>query len=240
MRLFTALFAAPLAAVTLVLSSPAAMAEDAYTALPYVQVAASGNVKAHPDYLSLSLSISATEKSLSRAKTEVDKGFRHALAAAKSLKIQEEDIDSAHIRNYPQYRWNSGTRHYEGEQVTRDMTITLRDMDQYGELVHKLMQNDRIQVQNSQFKFSNRTALEHQALRKALLAAKQKATLMASTMDMTLGKVLVMTEGSSHMPQPRYQMEAMAMADASRAKAAPMLVQEQTISSQVDVRFQLK
>ncbi len=240
MRLFTARFAAPLTAVTLVLSSPAAMAEDAYTALSYVQVAASGNVEAHPDYLSLNLSISATEKSLSRAKTEVDNGFRHALAAAKSLKVKEEDIDSAHIRNYPQYRWNSGTRHYEGEQVTRDMTITLRDMDQYGELVHKLMQNDRIQVQNSQFKFSNRTALEHQALRKALLAAKQKATLMASTMDMTLGKVLVMTEGSSHMPQPIYQMETMTMADAPRAKAAPMLVQEQTISSQVDVRFQLK
>jgi len=236
MRFIQALITVPATAL-LLLISPLSSAGDE---LAYVQVSANGSIKARPDHMVLNLSISATEKSLSRAKSEVDKGFRHAMSVVQSLNIPERDIDSARIHNYPQYRWHDGTRSYKGEQVTRDMHITLRNMDQYGALVHKLMKNDLIQVSNTEFRFSNRTDLEHQALKQALLAAKQKATLMANTMDMRLGTVLVMTEGNSQMPQPMYRMEAMAMADSPRAKAAPMLVQEQTISSRVEVRFRLK
>lgn len=238
MHFFKALIAVP--ATTLMLIASPLVAADSHPAPAYVQVSASGEVKAKPDHMVLNLSIQATERTLAKAKADVDKGFNHAMKVAKSLDIPERDIDAARIHNYPQYRWHDGTRSYQGEQVSRDMHITLRDMEQYGELVHKLMKDNRIQVNNTEFRFSHRSKLEHQALRQALLAARQKATLMADTMDMQLGKVLVMTEGHSQMPQPMYRMEAMAMADAPRAKAAPMLVQEQTISSRVEVRFRLK
>ena len=237
MRFIQALIAIPAATVVL-LGAPLASAAEV---LPYVQVSAQGEVKAKPDHMVLNLSINATEKTLSRAKSKVDKGFRHAMRVAASLNIPESDIDAARINNYPQYRWHDGTRSYQGEQVSRDMHITLHNMEQYGELVNKLMKENLIQVNNTEFRFSDRTKLEHQALQQALLAARQKATLMAETMEMTLGTVLVMTEGHSQMPQPMYhRMEAMAMADSPRAKSAPMLVQEQTINSRVEVRFQLK
>ena len=240
MRFFQALITLP-ATTLILLGSPLSVAEEATTGLPsYVQVAASGEVKAKPDHMVLNVSIQATERTLVKAKAEVDKGFSQAMKAASSLGIPEKDIEAARIHNYPQYRWHDGSRTYQGEQVTRDMHITLRNMDQYGELVHKLMKDNRIQVNNTEFRFSNRTKLEHQALKQALLAAKQKATLMANTMDMQLGRVLVMTEGHSQIPTPMYRMEAMAMAAAPKEKAAPMLVQEQTISSRVEVRFRLK
>ena len=239
MRFLKALIAVPATSLMLMLS-PLSAADTAALATPsYVQVAASGEVKAKPDHMVLNIAIQATERTLAKAKAEVDRGFQHAMKVADSLGIPEKGIDAARIHNYPQYRWNDGTRSYQGEQVTRDMHITLHNMEQYGELVHKLMKDNRIQVNNTEFRFSNRTRLEHQALKQALLAAKQKATLMADTMDMQLGEVLVMTEGNSHMPAPMYR-EAMVMADAPRAKAAPMLVQEQTISSRVEVRFRLK
>ncbi|MDO6749144.1 SIMPL domain-containing protein, partial [Gilvimarinus sp. 1_MG-2023] len=108
------------------------------------------------------------------------------------------------ISNYPQYQWIDKSRTYTGEQVTRRIEITLRDLGNYGDLVHQLMQNPLVHISQSQFRFDNRDALENQALQNALLKAKDKAHLMATTLNSELGDVLAISESGSRINQPVY------------------------------------
>lgn len=224
------------ALLSLLMLAPLAMAGEP----GYVQVQAAGEIQANPDFLRLRLQVSDTRSSLGDAKSSVDKAMNQLLKTCQQLGIADKDIDAATIRSYPQYEWSSkGSRQYRGEQVVRPVTVTLRQMDKYSDLVHRLMQNDLVQIDNTEMDFNDRDALQQQALRKALLAARSKATLMAETLDRHLGQVQFITESGSSMPQPMYQMRAMA-AEAKMASPAPMMVQEQTISASVEVRFELE
>ncbi|MDP2609847.1 MULTISPECIES: SIMPL domain-containing protein [unclassified Oceanobacter] len=219
----------PLAAV---LSQPALAGEPAY-----VQVSASADIQANPDYLLLNLSISDIQPTLAAAKRQVDDSFHQLMAVTRKLDIAEEHVRAEQISNYPQYQWIDKSRTYTGEQVTRRIEITLRDLGNYGDLVHQLMQNPLVQISQSQFRFDNRDALENQALQNALLKAKDKAHLMATTLNSELGDVLAISESGSRINQPVYAMREMSV---SSKQSAPMLVQKQTISASVDVRFELE
>jgi uncharacterized protein YggE len=215
------------------LALPSQAAEEAY-----VQVSASADVQATPDYLLLNLNISDTRPTLADAKRQVDDSFHQLMEVTRKLNIAEDLVRAEQISNYPQYQWHEKGRTYVGEQVTRQIAITLRQLDNYGELVHQLMQNPLVQISQSQFRFDDRDGLENQALKAALLKARDKAKLMASTLGSRLGNVLAISESGSSSPQPMYAMREMA-AD-TRSKSAPMLVQQQTISASVDVRFELE
>lgn len=225
------------------LASTQAVAENNPVGLRFVEVSASGEVTASPDYLKLNLRLEHTASNLGKAKKNIDQDFKQLLKVADTLKIKREDIEAAHIENAPQYQWNNGKRHYKGERVVRSIHISLRKLDDYGQLVHQLMQIDSIRVQNTQLKFNNRQALLNQAMVNALELAHTKANLMATTLSATLGKVLSIQEGMANRnPGPMYARARM-MSDASieaEAAPAPMLVQPQTLRSDVTVMFELE
>ncbi|WP_419812856.1 SIMPL domain-containing protein [Bacterioplanoides sp.] len=205
----------------------------------YIQVSGQGNILAMPDYLQINLNVQATASSLKQAKQQVDQAMNQLLKTTQSLNIAEADIDAAQIHNQPQYDWINNRREYRGEQVTRDVSITLRDKEDYAELAHQLLMIDEIRIHGSQLKFNDRQGLKNQAFAKAVKAAFAKASLMAQASDNKLGKVLMIQEENAHAPQPMMAMAKAMSADESAAPA-PMLIQKQNIEARVIVRYQLK
>lgn len=222
-------------ASSLMLSS-ATLADE--TGNRYIQVSGEGIIQAMPDYLRVNLNVSATAANLKLAKQQTDLAMKSLLKTTESLNIAEKDIDAAQIRNYPQYDWVNNRREYRGEQVTRDVSITLRDKDQYAELAHQLLMIEEVQIHGSELKFNNLQALENQALAKAVKAAKQKARLMARAAGGKLGDVLSIQEQGNHSPQPVYAMARMEKVSMD-SEPAPMLIQSQTIQAAVVSRYQV-
>ena len=205
----------------------------------FIQVTGTGVIEAIPDYLQVNLSIQATESNLKQAKNRVDSAMKKLLKTTKSLNIAEKDIDAAHISNHPQYEWRNNNREYRGEQVNRNVTITLRDKEAYAELSHQLLNISAVRIHGSQLKFNDRQALQNQAFANAVEAARKKAAIMAKASDNTLGEVSSIQEQGAHSPQPVYamaRMEKMSM----DAEPAPMLIQKQTIEASVVIRYELK
>lgn len=208
--------------------------------LRFIQVTGNGEIKATPDYLQVNLSIQATENNLKAAKKRVDRAMKQLLSEAQKLDINETDIDAAHISNQSQYEWRGNQQEYRGEQVTRNISITLLNKDNYADLAHQLLMIKEVRIYGSQLKFNNRQQLKNQALTKAIEAAKNKAQLMANAADNKLGKVLHIQEQGSHIPQPRFAgAEVMAMEASLKQDTAPMLIQKQKITATVVVRYEL-
>ncbi|MCD8523346.1 MAG: SIMPL domain-containing protein [Saccharospirillaceae bacterium] len=208
----------------------------------YIDVTGQGEVEAYPDYLQLHLTISDTQPTAKAAKAKVDTAMNNVLAISKKLGIREDDIDAAQISNQAifEYDYSAGRnqREYKGEQVSRNVSLTLRDMEQYGVLVHELLQNSLVKLHNTELRFNDRAALEQQAMTLALTNARNKASNMAKALDNQLGKVLRIEEQGGG-GQPMFEMRAMSMAKADSAPA-PMLIQKQSISASAGVRFELK
>jgi uncharacterized protein len=224
----------------LLLVSTAAVSHAGDSVPHYVQVNGTAEIAAQPDYLRLHLTMTDTRDSLAKTRDSINKGMNQLLQICKDMGIADQDIDASRISNYPQYEWTDKGRQYRGERIDRPVTITLRDMSHYGDLVHQLLQNERVQLNNTELAFNNPEALQNQALKLALESARNKARLMASTLDAQLGKVMFINESGSSAPQPMYEMRAMASRMEKVADPAPMMVQEQTVSASVEVRFELE
>ncbi len=238
MKLNTASAALLFSVCTLFSVQPALASDDRY-----IDVTGQGEVEAYPDYLQLNLTVSDTQPTARAAKAKVDTTMNNVFAISQKIGIEKEDIDAAHISNQPvfEYDYSVGRnkREYKGEQVSRNVSLTLRDMEQYGVLVHELLQNSLVKIHNTELRFNDRTALEQQAMTLALTNARNKASNMAKALDNKLGNVLHIREQGG-TAQPMYEMRVMSMAKADSAPAAPMLIQKQSISASAGVRFELK
>jgi len=222
-------------ALTLLITSFTALADDRY-----IRVSAESSIEVMPDYLELNLSLEATEPSLKAAKQKVDKAMKALLASSKKNAVDEKDIDAAQISNRPVYQWNKQGREYQGEQVSRRITITLRDLSRYASLTHQLLDIAEIRIHGSQMKFNDRQALENQILAKAVVAARVKADKMATAAGSELGEVLTIQEQSSHVPQPMMAMSMARMEKAADPGPAPMLIQKQRLTASVTLSYELK
>ena len=205
----------------------------------FINIAGEGQVEVLPDYLTFNIVIQAEAKTTPLAKQEVDKAMHYLLETTEQNAIPNKDIEAANISNQPVYEWVNNERKLRAQQVQRTVVITLRELERHTELLHQLLQQPNIQIQHTQGHFNDPFALQMKATALALEQAKEKANLMATTLDTRLGKVLSIEEQGAPM-RPMYSMRMQAMQSDSAPEAAPMLVQKQTISSTVQVRFELR
>ena len=202
----------------------------------YIDVTGQGEAEAWPDYLELNMTVSATDKNAETAKSLVDQSMNQALALAATFNIDESDILADRISRQPQWEWHKDGRQYMGEQVRRNLVLTLRNTDDYTELSQRLFAIKNLTINNTSTGFDDPQALQQKATKAALLNARDKASFMAATLDNRLDGVLYIIEQGA--AQPRI-LRMSAMAGAKTAEPAPMLLQKQTVSASVQVRFKL-
>lgn len=207
----------------------------------YINVSGEGQIEAWPDFLTLHISISGEDKTASTAKRKVDEAMNALLQITNSLNIDEKNIEAARLTNQPVYTWKNNERQLRGEKVSRNVTITLRNLEQHTPLLHQLLQQDNIHIQHSQTGFDDLAALSLKATNLALEQAKNKALSMTSTLGVRLGKVLSIDEQSQHFSPLRADARMLSKsADSMEVEPAPMILQQQTINGRVQVRFQIK
>ncbi|MBE0482395.1 MAG: SIMPL domain-containing protein [Bacterioplanes sp.] len=204
-----------------------------------VEVQGQGTVEALPDYVELTLLISNVQPEREQAKNLVDHSMQQLLALTEQFAIAKEDIDAAQIRSQPHYQWQQGERIHRGEQVARDIRLTLRTLADFTAFSHALILIPDLQLQRTELRFNDPDALYQNALALAARQAQQKAERLASTLNNRLGHVLSITEqGGQHYGLR--EARVMSMADSPNAAPAPMLIQAQAIEASVSIRYQLR
>lgn len=212
--------------LSLALAVPTLAAADGMPTSPYIQVNGHGALQVAPDMAYISLTVEQTASSAAGARADVEARTAKVLAAARQAGIADKDIDAPSVSVEPQYECTTSssssgpcTRKLIGQHVSRAVTLTLRDLSRYGELVDGLFKAGVTDLGNVDMDRSDRRALEQKARAQAVADAHDKAAGLAQSAGVTLGAVYSISEqGSGFTPRP---MMARAAFATSAAPANP-------------------
>lgn len=200
-----------------------------------------GEVKAKPDIARLTAGVMTQAKDQAQATQDNARKMTALLAAIKSLKIADRDIQTQGYSVNPQYDYGNGHAPIlTGYQVTNSVQVTLRDLSQAGPLIDKATQAGANQVNGISYELSNQDAVQDQALGKAVADARRRAQTMADALGVGLGNPLSLNDGGAAPPViPLFEMRRTAMAASDSAPTTPISAQEITVTADVSLVYAL-
>lgn len=199
-----------------------------------IHVTGVGEVQVVPDLARINLEVRREGTDAAALKTELDTVTRAVLALTRELAVDERDVTAAAVSIYPRYRHRDGESVVDGVIASRAITVTLRELDDVGELVNGALTRGVNGVNGIELDASDRTAREREALDRAIDDATRQAGQIAARFRVGLGPLI--NAGTAQGPQPRpMMMDAMAAAaPAARESFAPG---EMTIRREISASF---
>ncbi len=192
-----------------------------------------------PDEASLSMAVEIRDPELAAARDRAGAVVEKFLAGARKLEIPDKDIATLRARVQPDYEWNreTGERRLRGYVVTRELQVTLKDLEALGPLIEEATAAGVNQVQPAMLTSSRRKELERQALADATLDARQRAEAAAGAVNARVGAVRTI-DASSPRVQPVARHAELMAADSGGAGGG-WQPGEINIPAQVQVTFDL-
>jgi hypothetical protein len=197
-------------------------------------VSGQSEVSVVPDILHISLNLTEVGQEVAVARDLVEQRSQRLIDTLKQHGVEKRDITAASLKITPHYNWNNRAQIYAGTEVTRQIEVTLRDLDKYDDLIRAIIEARVARINSTRLESSREKGLRNEALQAAIEDAKQKAELLVVGFSEQLGPVYAITAGGpSHG-----QREAYAMA-APMARKAAFEPGEIKISASVQMVFYL-
>lgn len=177
----------------------------------WIAVGAEGEASVAPDMAVVSLSVSGKAKELGPARDDVNARTSAVLERLRELGVAEADLNAPDVAIQPEYDYRRGGQQLLGYAVTRRVTARVRALDSLGSVLDGAVAAGANEVHGAEMAASDPSAAEHEALRRAVGAARAKAEAIAAAAGVSLGPVARVEEADgSGMPQPRMRMAALA------------------------------
>ncbi len=217
----------------------AAAEESAF--LRTISVSGAGTVSTKPDLATILSGVVTTAPTAGDALKANSTAMESIMATIKNHGIADKDIQTSNFNVYPQYerdqRGAMDTNKIVGYQVSNNLSIRVRDLEQLGALLDALVQSGSNEVSGIQFSIDEPEGLLDQARRSAIRNARERAELYAEAAGVKVGKVLSISEQAVDIPRPQH-MERMAFAMAADS-SVPVAVGEQELRATINVLFEL-
>lgn len=199
-----------------------------------VTVVGQGEVKGRPDTATVQIGVETEAATAKDALAQNTTQAQAVQANLKDLGIAEKDLQTSNFSIYPTYG-NDG-RQVTGYHVSNSVSVTIRNLDQAGTLLDRVVQAGANSVTGISFSVENPQSLLGQAREAAIQDARARATQLAQTAGASVGEVLVITENVGSPPPVMLERAAVAQG------GAPVPVQpgEQSFTASVQVTFALK
>ncbi|NOX08260.1 MAG: SIMPL domain-containing protein [Gammaproteobacteria bacterium] len=206
-----------------------------YPDQPHIIVSGSHTLRVEPDQLQLSLNISDTQLELARASQSVETRSIKLITRVKGIGIKPEDIQATELRITPRYKWQNQEQILTGTEVTRIIKLTLRNLDNYNQLIQLILDARVGRINNTQLFNSKQEELRKQALKGAIQDAKDKAELIAASISQALDGVYSINALSSQAIRPVARISVQEIANNTAFE--PGLIE---ITERIDAIFLLK
>ena len=154
-----------------------------------ISVTGTADVMVMPDEAVFSLAVETTNLDISKAKSENDSKIKKIKEIAKDMNIDPSYIATDYININPKYTYtNSGENVFKGYTVHRGLTITLKDLKRFDELITRLLEAGADYIQNVQFKTTQMRKYKDEARALAIKAAREKAEALAKELGQAVGR----------------------------------------------------
>ena len=209
-----------------------------------VSVSGEGTVTAQPDQALVRFGVVTRAETAGAARTQNATAAKTAMNAVRGLDVPEEKLQMERLRLQPQYEYNDeeNRRELVGYEATRQVVVELDRLDVLPQLVVDVVEGGANELDGIDYRLSDRTQFRNEALREAARAAREKARLLAATLDAQLGSVRTINEQSFDFVRPQPQRARVEMAKTTstgQGEPEAYAAGEIDVSAQVQVTFDL-
>ena len=226
--------------IWLVAFSVTACAHEPAPEQDHISVVGVGEIEQEPDQAIVNVSINAKQPNLPEAKKLADDKYRRVLAVLNKLAIDEKHIKATRVSAQPEYEWSNNKQIYQGERVSRSLSITVNDLEKVSPLMQALVENGVSTIDAINTGFQDPKALQEKALAAAADDAKTKAKFLAERLGRSLGSAYLISENNNRQqPVGRPQYSMMAKSVSADQAPPPEMFGTQKVSATVNVSFNL-
>lgn len=203
-----------------------------------LSISAQGSVNREPDIAFLNAGVQTqgdTAQAAMSANSTAMNGVFEALAAAN---VDRKDMQTSNFSLQPQYdyssRSNGSPPRLTGYQVSNQLTVRVRDLDNLGQTMDALVSAGGNTFSSLRFALEDDRAAKNAARDIAMKEAIARAELYAAASGYEVARVVTISESSGYSPKP------MAVMARSSESATPIATGEVGYSVSVNVTFELR
>lgn len=157
-------------------------------AQPHIYVEGSAELEVEPDMMNFSLSIQTMDVDLAKAKADVDARSRLLIETVKKFGIKAEDIATTALNIRPEYEYKENQRVLIGNNVSRQVDITLRDLKKYPDMMKALVDAKISETINTNLTLANKKSVEEKVQAAAMKDARERAERLAKSQGKSVGE----------------------------------------------------
>lgn len=215
-----------------------------------IWVVGTGTVTVAPDLAVLTVGVEARAGTVQEALTQAADAMTDIVSMLEAEGVESADIQTRSFSINPQYTWrevtdDDGGRYSErvltGYTVNNRAVVRLRDLDRVGEMVDLVAGagGDLTRIEGVSFTVQDPEPHRAEAREAAVDQAMVKAEQFARDAGVTLGEVLVISEGGG-VPAPRAFAESATFALAGADASTPISEGELEIRATVQMVFAIE
>ncbi|MBM3129618.1 MAG: DUF541 domain-containing protein [Chloroflexi bacterium] len=211
-------------------------AQQATTDTSGIFVSGTGKVRLKPNIATASVGVDITAGNLAEATNQANAKMNAIIEKIKGLGVAEKDIQttSYNIQPITAQPRPGVTPTITGYRVNNQLSITIRKIEDTGKVLDAVVAAGANNIYGISFGVDDPKLYQEQARAAAIKVAQDKAAQLAKAANVTLGKVISISEGGV-MPQPVFRAApAMMSAD---SVSAPIETGELEINVSVEMRF---
>ena len=196
-------------------------------------------IKVAPNKATVNISITNSAKNSKEAANKNAAVMNKIQSALLGLTITEENIQTTNYSLYPIYDAKSNSREITGYSVTNEISVNIDNIALVGIVIDTAINSGASNVDSIEFGLKDSQQYKEKALREAILDAKRKAEVVASTLGKNIVNVVSVNTNNTYI-ETRNMNNAMYMkSSADMSASSPVQEGEINVRSNVSVVFEM-
>lgn len=151
-----------------------------------LRVEGKGNIKVQPDTAEVVLGVSTENRQLQAAQQENAAKITAIISSLQRLGVAETDIRTQTYAIEPQYDYVEGQQVFRGYRVLHTLQVTVRDINEVGEIIDAAVESGANIVSSISFTTSRLSGYYEQALNAAVDDAVSKAVSLGNKLGINV------------------------------------------------------
>lgn len=215
-------------------------AMDDYPKASTIIVGGSSSLSVAPDQATIEIGVVTSAESANLAEQENARISEKIQKNLLLLGIVQEKINTSRYTFYPTYN-NEKNRSNEiiAYNVNNTVSVTMNDLNKIGDIIDVSIKAGANNINSINFALENNRAIKKQALQSAIIDAKEKAEIIAKSLNKRITNVLEVSECGTSIENRnvgRYSLKAASYDSA----VTPITPGNVNISASVEVVFEMQ